>query len=153
MDIGPLVQAAATKHAVPLLGLVALGRAESDWTRDDSRRGPWPDWSESYGQITIGLARSYGIGDGTPASAQLVHDALMDRERSIDIMADYYAISIRHALELDPYLEGDEIALGGMCCYNGGLPRGSNWYWEDPRYAGNIQRYEEALSWAHSLIG
>lgn len=160
------------------MGLVALGNAESGWRRtaerwgdrandalsclnngdmagleavyrDIQRRIP-NDISFGYGQITVGLARSYGLGDGTFGTVLATREALFDRERNLHITAHFYARCLENAKDSDPYLDGDDLLLQGLIIYNSGRyhPEG-DWYWE--KYASHIANYQRSLERAHNL--
>ncbi len=110
-DIGPLVQSVAAEYGIPAVGLLALLKAESNLNPHAARQGIFPDWSYGLGQLTVGLAESYGIGDGTQASWPALVAALQDRHRAIALAADYYRFSLHGAEGSDPSLEGDAWLL------------------------------------------
>jgi hypothetical protein len=162
------------------VGLIALGYAESGWRRtaerwgdrtgealiclgsgdmagleaiynDIQRRIP-NDISFGYGQITVGLARSFELGDGTFSTVLATREALFDRERNLDITTHFYAGCLRNAKDSDPYLDGDALLLHGLIIYNSGRyhPEG-DWYWE--KYAGTVASYKFSLQKAHEVLG
>lgn len=151
-DIGPLVQDTAAEYGIPAVGLLALLKAESGLNPNATRKGVWPDWSVGLGQCTVQLARSYGIGDGTPSSWPAVVAALCDRAKSIRVAADYYRFCLHNAEGDDPSLSGDAYLLGGMYAYNAGHypPPGDSYY---TAWASNVASYKVALAWAHGVIG
>ena len=97
-DVGPLVQDTAAEYGIPVVGLLALLKAESDLNPTAERWGTWPDVSFGLGQTTVQLAASYGIGDGTPASADAVRRALFDRATAVRLAADYYRFGLHIAV-------------------------------------------------------
>jgi hypothetical protein len=101
----------------------------------------WYDVSFGLSQVTVALAASYGIGNGTPQvdNVMLVRKKLFNREVSIDV-------GTRH---LKACYENDR--LQALIRYNSGSyqPEG-NWYWQD--YKANIDRYRWALSEAPILL-
>ena len=147
-----MIEQYADQYSIPLVGLLALGQAESGWRRTAERWGIWPDVSFGSTQITVRLAAAYGIGDGTEASALVVRDALFDRETAIRLGADYYAQGLARAAAMFSGLEGDALLLQGLIAYNSGSPQPEgNWYWQD--WSGNIASYRAALVWAHGIVG
>jgi len=165
---------------VPLVGLLALGRAESTWRRRAERWGDRTkvalsaiatnDWevlrivyddiqqrlpndiSFGYGQVSIVLAARHGLGDGGWDGLLTARSALFDGKTNLRIMANHYRNTLDIALQREPSLTGDDLLLAGMCIYNGGdVPGRSAWY--DDKYAANIMAYRAAIEWAHELVG
>jgi soluble lytic murein transglycosylase-like protein len=143
VDIWPLIENAATAHAVPAELLLALVEAESGRNPRAVRQGPWPDWSAGYTQLTVETAAGFGIGDGTPAAWETVRDALFDRETSLSVGAQM----LTHCL----YLAGGDW-LQALIAYNSGQPQAEgNWWWQ--RWAANVATYRRALAWARETVG
>jgi hypothetical protein len=174
VDIGPLLQDAALDNGVPLEGLLALVKAESELAPRGERWGSWsrayvqdliarqdygklanvifdakPDISFGLSQVTVGLAGSYGVGDGTWSVYNVldVREALFDRKTSIDVGARHYAGCLARA----PQVAGYDPLFVGLVLYNSGSwKEPGSWYWTE--YAGNIARYVSALEWARGLL-
>jgi soluble lytic murein transglycosylase-like protein len=141
-NIWPLVELYALENGIPAELLLGCLKAESGLKPDNPRQGTWPDWSQGLSQITVSLASSYGIGDGTPASWSIVKERLADQETAIRIGAHYLSGCLKRA-------GGDW--LQALIAYNSGAPQPEgNWYWK--RYAANIANYRSCLAWAHSLL-
>ncbi|MDA8186858.1 MAG: transglycosylase SLT domain-containing protein [Dehalococcoidales bacterium] len=174
VDIFPLVSRAAEQRGIPIVGLLAMLKAESglrrtaerwgdrsrdavehigdvDYLRgllaDLRRRGIGLDVSFGYSQLIVSTAGGYGIGDGSMSvdNVLAVREALFDRTMSIDVGARHLSGCYSQA---DGY---DEQDLQALLAYNSGSPQPQgNWYWQ--RWAGNIASYEAALQWARELL-
>lgn len=152
-DIGPLVEAAAKEHGVPVVGLLALLEAESGLDPYAARYGVWPDVSFGYCQMTVATARYYGIGDGSVSQENIatVREALFDRATAIDVGAEHYGGNLAFVKAKRPQLAGDDWLLMGLRVYNGGA-----WGLTDEyaaRYPGHIAAYRDAIAWAKRLAG
>lgn len=82
VDLGALVDQIAPQYGLPPFGLLSTLGAECGWktgspldqTYDDcSRWGAWPDVSFGSCQATVETAGGFGVGNGTYADAQYVH--------------------------------------------------------------------------------
>ncbi len=171
-DLGPLVEAAAQQHGVPVALLAAMLRAESGLSVRAERWGihtaaarealaagdmealeviiadAQPDLSFGLAQLIVSTAGGYGVGDGSMnvANVLAVRQALFDPAVSIGLGARHLAgcmIGSEHYAE--PRLQ---ILLR----YNSGsFQSPGNWYWQ--RWAGNVAAYRSALAWAQSVVG
>lgn len=154
VDIGPLIQAAASRYAVPAYVLLGLLIAESGLNPNAAREGIWPDVSYGLSQMTVATASGYGIGDGssTRANRDTVKAVLLDRQTSIDLGARHYAGNVAFVRSRKPGESGDALWLDGLRVYNGGSGALDNPDWEQ-RWSGNVANYRAALAWAHGVFG
>lgn len=180
VNIGPLVEAAGERHGVPARGLLACLKAESNLNPSAARwgdrtfeaeanldnpdrllalvadlelRGLGTDLSFGMGQLTVGTARGYGIGDGSNDLANIfaVRTALFDRGRAIDLAAQHLA-GCQAAAQTDyPDAAGDDLIILTLRAYNGGAGYGLT---EDyaKHFVAHIASYERALSWANRQV-
>ncbi|MCL5264153.1 MAG: lytic transglycosylase domain-containing protein [Chloroflexi bacterium] len=144
VDIFPLVARAAEKYGIPVVGLLAMLKAESGLKRKAARYGTWPDISFGYSQLTVQTASGYGIGDGqnTAENIAAARNTLWDRETAIDVGAHHLS---------GCYGQADGDTLQALIAYNSGQPQPEgNWYWQ--QWAGNIASYKAALKWAQEIL-
>lgn len=172
-DLGPLVTEAAERHDVPIRGLLACLRAESNLNRlaerwgdqtyeaqhailnrgrllaivaDLELRGQDADVSFGLGQLSVGTAAGYDVGNGSNDISNIlaVRTALFDRETAIDLAARHLAYCYSASAD---WTYPDDADLRSLVTYNRGSMAGPNsTYWTV--YAENVQRYHEALAWA-----
>lgn len=118
--------------------------AESGLNPKAWRDTGYPDISGGLTQISIALAAAYGVGDGldTWANKAVVRAALSDRTVALDLGARYLA-------ECMTVAGGDW--LGALKAYNAGAWGLTAEY--EQKYPGNIKRYQDALAWAHEVVG
>lgn len=143
-DIGPLCQDAASTYDVPLVGLLALLKAESGLNPHAERYGAWPDVSFGLGQQVVAYA-PFGDGSDSAENIAFVRDKLFDRATAIQIAAAHLKSDYATAKAA-----GDDSVLGGLVVYNcGHYPVLGGDYWT--RYAGNVENYKMALAWAEQV--
>lgn len=104
--------------------------------------------------MTVQTAKAYGIGDGSPNSANIaaVREALFDRYTSIMVCARYLAWAGSVVRGRHPELTGDDFRMACCRVYNGGSGALDNPNY-DVKYAGNVSNYQRNLAWAHEALG
>jgi hypothetical protein len=147
------VARAAEKYGIPIVGLLAMLKAESNLNRTAERWGVWPDISFGYSQLIVLTAAGYGFGDGSNTAENIaaVRDALFGRETAIDVGAHHLSGCYGQADQYDYGAMGLSHDLAALTIYNAGhLPLAGDPWWE--RWAGNIVNYAEALVWAATMV-
>lgn len=139
-----MIEDAAQRHQIPVIGLLACLEAESGLDPFAERYGAWPDVSFGLGQQAVAYA-PVGDGTNTDANIDLVRAWLFDRDNAIETAARHLARAYAVARQA-----GDDSLLGGLIVYNAGhYPYPESDYWT--RWAGNIANYRAAIEWAQTL--
>ncbi len=165
-DISDIIIAAATKHNLDPIALLALIKAESGLNQKAERWGSftgnaqnaielgntdmlqsiidhvWPDISFSYSQRIV-LYHDQGDHMPTVENCLAVRDYVFTHpDEDLGAAADRLARAILRS--------SDGSVLGGMCVYNAGSD-----YRDDPvwvkRWGGNVASYQSAITWAEAL--
>lgn len=147
VDLYFLLSSAAKQYSVPISLLLGMLKAESGLNPKAARYGEWPDLSFGLCQLTVATAKSYGLGDGSFAAANIlaVRDALFQRDIAIDVGARHLAGCYERAADYP------ERELQALIAYNSGSPQPEeNWYWQ--KYQSHIASYRYALSWAKEIL-
>lgn len=148
-----MVVEAAVKYSLPIAGLLAMLKAESNLNPKAARYGTWPDVSFGYSQLTVQTAASYGIGDGsdTPINIANVREKLFDRKTAIDVGARHLSGCYAAADAAGWASRNISRDLAALVIYNAGWlpPLDSRWW---ITWTGNVTNYTAALKWVESLL-
>jgi hypothetical protein len=154
VDVGPLLTHYSGLHGTTVQGLIGLIHTESAFNTHAVRMGAWPDISGGYSQMTVSTAAGYGLGNGTPAEANVnaVLAALQDRETGIRLAAEHYGgclTVVDHNVRPAPL--GDERLIYGCRVYNGGAGYGLTDAYANA-YASHIASYRHSLDLAYEVL-
>ena len=149
LDVGPILAQAAMDADLPLVLLLTVAKAESNFDPNAFRNGVWPDVSCGGFQqsVAYGLADNIGNGSNTPANIALCRQELADWTVATNVATRN--LKPRYLSAQFAQFSGDDLILATCSSYNSGSvqPFG-NWWWQSPQF----HNYRAALTWAQGVL-